>query len=196
MGRKGTVEKLDEAQFHYVMKAILRGDTDREISAEFESEFGEELPKSSLNNWRKRAGNELAERYQLKRFQVREFAEELKKQGIEIAEDKYPTIIQNIEDHLLTAERDLIAENPLKLLMARQEDERIKLKREKLELDKAQLEFDREKQKGSIDRLKISAEFLQDLFDYVDGDTDGIKFLTVHLKPFKEFLKIKYATES
>ncbi len=196
MGRKSTVEKLDDAQFDFVIRAILDGLTDREICAVFENKFKQSLPKSSLNRWRNSAGDELAERYRLKRFQVNSFVEQLQREGIEVSSDKYKHIIDNLEDHLLTSERDLIAENPLKLLFARQEDERIKLKREKLELDKEQLAFEREKHKNAVDRVKVGAETMTDFLEYVGSDAEAIGFLTRHLQPFGEHLKSKYAAQS
>ncbi len=196
MGRRSTVEKLGDAQFDFVIRAILAGKTDREISSAFESEYDEPLPKSSLNSWRNKAGDELAERYRLKRFQVNSFVEQLKTEGIEVNEDKYKHIIDNLEDHLLTSERDLIAQNPLKLLFARQEDERIKLKREKLELEKEQFLFEREKHKNALDRVKVGAETMTDFLEYVGADAESIGFLTRHLQPFGEFLKSKYAPQN
>lgn len=196
MGRKSAVEKLPDVEFDFVVKKIIGGLTDREISAEFEKEFKKKLPKTNLNRWRNNAGNELAERYRIKRFQVRSFVEQLKDEGIEVDEDKYKHIIQNLEDHLLTAERDLISQNPMKLLFARQEEERLKLKREKLELDKMQLEFDREKHKNAIDRVKVGAETMTDFLEYVGSDAESIGFLTRHLQPFGEYLKAKYAAQN
>lgn len=162
MGRRSTVERLLDEQFDFVMRAILNGRTDREISAAFETQYGETLPKSSLHTWRKSAGNELAERYRMKRFQVRSFVEQLKAEGIDVGEDHYAQIIQSLEDHLLTAERDLIASDPLKLLAARQEDERIRVKREQIALNEKKLDFEREKHEREaairLDRLAIGAE--------------------------------------
>lgn len=196
MGRKATIEKLDDNQFDFVIRKILAGLTDREICAAFENEFGSALPKSSLNRWRNNAGNELAERYRLKRFQAKTVVEQLKDDGIEIGEDKYKQIIENLEDHLLTSERELIQQNPVKLLFARQEEERLKLKREELELKKSQLEFDREKHKNAVDRIKLGAETLQDFIEYGGSDEAVVGLLTRHLQPFGEFLKTKYAAQN
>lgn len=160
MGRRHIVEQLDDTQFDFVVRLILAGRTDREICADFEAKFKEaSLGKSSLHRWRKAAGNELAERYRLKRFQARTFVEQLKDEGIEVKEDKYKSVIENLEDHLLTAERELIAQNPAKLLLARQREENFRLKRDQLELKKQELAFEREKfertQNIAADRLKI-----------------------------------------
>jgi hypothetical protein len=194
MGRKATVEKLPDEQFDFVIGAILDGWTDREISTEFEKTFDEPLPKSSLHSWRKRAGDELAERYRLKRFQVRSFVEQLQAEGIDVAEDKYSHIIQSLEDHLLTSERSLLAQNPMKLLFARQEDERLKIKRETLELKREQLTLERQKLLGTlVDPAKQAVEFLTEFFDYLKDDADGIRFVQKHAKAFNEFVTAKYA---
>jgi hypothetical protein len=193
MGRKSTVDKLPDEQFDFVIAAILNGWTDREISSLFEKEFKAELPKSSLNTWRNKAGNELAERYRLKRFQVRSFVEQLKDEGIDVAEDKYSHIIQSLEDHLLTDERNLLAQNPMKLLFARQEDERLKIKRETLELKREQIALERQKMLGAVnDPVKQGVEFLTEFFDYLKDDADGVGFIKKHAKAFNEFLQTKY----
>lgn len=193
MPRKFAVEKLESEQFDFIIRKILDGLTDREICAEVMRRFDVEIAHSSLNRWRNKAGDELAERYRLKRFQVSSFVERLKDEGIEVSDNKYKVIIDNLEDHLLTSERDLIAANPVKLLFARQEDERLRIKREELEFKREQLAFDREKHKNTIDRVKVGAETLQDFIEYADGDVEIITVLTRHLKPFGEFLKTKYA---
>ncbi len=175
------------------MHKILNGLTDSEIITTVKVEFDIELAHSSFNRWRKAAGEELAERYKAKRFLVRSFVEKLKNEGIEVKDDKYSQIIQNLEDHLLTSERELIEQNPLKLLHARQDDERLKLQREKLELQRSQLEFEREKHQNSVDRVQIGADTMTDFIEYADSDIEIIQLLTKHLKPFGEHLKAKYA---
>lgn len=169
MGRRSSVEKLNETQFDFLIRAILDGLTDREISSEFQAEFECKLPKSSLNRWRKKAGNELAERYRLKRYQANVFIETLQNQGIEIA-DKYQNIIENLEDHLLTEERNLIAQNPTKLLLARQREENFRLRRKQLDLKEATLEFEKEKfqktQNLNIDKFNIATEVWTMILSY------------------------------
>lgn len=193
MGRKSTVDKLPDEQFDFVIRTILDGKTDREISALFETAFEIPLPKSSLNTWRKTAGNELAERYRLKRFQVRSFIETLKDEGVEVGEDKYAVTIDMLEDHLLTNERDLVKADPVKLLGLRQEDERIRLQREKLELQREQIALERQKLLGmATDPIKQGTEFLTELFDYLKDDGEGVLFIKKHAKPFNEFLRTKY----
>lgn len=194
MGRKATVDKLPDERFDFVVTAILNGWTDREISSQFEKTFGEPLAKSSLHSWRKRAGDELAERYRLKRFQVRSFVEKIKADGIDVSDDKYAHIIDNLEDHLLTNERDLISQNPIKLLIARQEDERLKIKRETLDLKREQIALERQKLLGTlVDPAKQAVEFMTELFDYLKDDPEGVQFVQKHAKPFNEFVTAKYA---
>lgn len=195
MGRKSTVDKLPEDEFEFVIRLILAGGTDREISTAFQNGFGKPLPKSSLNTWRKKAGNELAERYRLKRFQVRSFVEELKANGFDVSDDRYALTIQNLEDHLLTNERDLVSANPVKLLGLRQEDERLKIQREKLELQREQLTLERQKLLGTlVDPAKQAVEFLTEFFEYLKDDPEGVQFVQKHAKAFNEFVTAKYAS--
>lgn len=194
MGRKSTVEKLLDDQFDFIIRLILDGQTDREISAAFEAEYDQALPKSSLHTWRKTAGNELAERYRLRRFQVRTFVETLKEEGVDIADDKYARTIENIEDQLLTNERDLINADPVKLLGLRQEDERLKIKREQIELNREKLVLERQKLLGmATDPIKQGTEFMTELLDYLKDDGEGVLFIKKHVRPFIEFLTKKYA---
>lgn len=165
MGRKATVEKLPDDQFDFVISAILGGLTDREISSAFQQAFKADLPKSSLNTWRHKAGNELAERYRLRRFQVRTFVETLKAEGLDVGDDKYVRAIENVEDQLLTNERQLLAADPVKLLGLRQEEERLRIKREQIDLNRQKLEFEKDKHAAEsavrVDRLAIGARVWQ-----------------------------------
>jgi ABC-type tungstate transport system permease subunit len=130
MGRRHVVKNLDGVQFDFVINAIIGGLTDREISLAFEQQFEKPLAKSSLNRWRKSAGNELADRYNLARYQARQLLTDLKQED----QDKYQVVIRNIEDRLLTATREVIATDPVKLLKIRQEEERRRLREKELEL--------------------------------------------------------------
>ncbi len=189
MGRRHVIEKLSEEQFEFVIQTIIAGATDREISLRFEQTFEQPLAKSSLNRWRTSAGNELAERYQLTRFQAKQFLENIG----ETDADKLQTIFGNIEDRLLTATRDVITRDPLKLLKIRQEEEKRRLKERELELKHKQFEFEREKFNGvSFDRVALAGEFMNDLLESVGTDADGLKFIRRHAKQFDEFVKAKY----
>jgi hypothetical protein len=191
MGRRNKVEKLPETEFDFVIRAVTNGRTDREISAEFEAAFGSKLDKNSINRWRSTVGEELADRYKLARFQAKQLREDL---ALEDADD-YQNVIKNIEERLLTATREVVRQDPVKLLMVRQQEEKMRLKRDEIELKQKQLEFDRERHKGAIDRLKVGAETMTDFLEYVESDAEAVGFLTRHLKPFGEFLKAKYAAQ-
>ena len=194
MARKSTVDKLPDDQFDFVITAILNGLTDREISSAFQSTFEIALPKSSLNTWRNKAGNELAERYRLRRYQVRTFVETLKAEGVDVSDDKYARTIENVEDQLLTNERKLLAADPVKLLGIRQEDERLKIKREQIDLNREKLVLERQKLLGmATNPVKQGTEFMTELFDYLKDDADGVRFLKQHTRPFIDFLEAKYA---
>lgn len=192
MGRRSAVERLEEKEFDFVIKGIIDGKTDREISLLFEETFEKKLPKSNINNWRNKAGDELADRYRLARFQAKQLREDLKLED----GDDYQNVIKNIEERLLTATREVVQENPIKLLFARQEEERMRFKRQELELKKQQLEFEREKHKNAIDRVKVGAETMTDFIEYVGEDVESIGFLTRHLQRFGDYLKAKYAAQS
>ncbi|MET0626592.1 MAG: hypothetical protein ABW250_26895, partial [Pyrinomonadaceae bacterium] len=146
--------------------------------------------KSSLNRWRKSAGDELADRYHLARYQAKQLLSDLKEEG----QDKYQLVLRNIEDRLLTATREVIAKDPVKLLKIRQEEERRRLREQELELRREQLALEREKLRGSnIDRAALGVEFSADLLEYLGSDAEGLTFFKRHAKKFNEFLKEKYA---
>lgn len=194
MGRRHIVSELSEEQLDFVIRRIVDGDTDREVCAQFENVFKDSsLAKSSLHRWRTAAGKELVERYQLARFQAKALVEQF---SIEDA-DKYQTVIGNIEDRLLTATREVVKQNPVKLLQVRQMEEKMRVKREELELKRQQIELEREKLRGvALDRVKLGAETLTDFLEFVGGDSVGLQFLSKNLQPFGEFLKAKYAPQN
>ncbi len=192
MGRRNKVEQLAETEFDFVIRAVTNGRTDREISADFERQFKQKLDKNSINRWRNTVGEELADRYRLARFQAKQLREDL---SLEDSDD-YQNVIKSIEEKLLTATREVVCKDPIRLLSVRQEEERMRLKRAEIELKQKQLEFDREKHKNAIDRVKVGAETMTDFLEYVGSDTEAIGFLTRHLQPFGEHLKAKYAAQS
>lgn len=158
MGRRSTIEKLDEDQFDFVINCLLNNLNDREVSLAFEKKYKKNLPKSNIAAWRVKAGNELVDRYRMARFQAKQLRENL---DIEDKDD-YQNVIKNIEERLLTATRQVIHENPAKLLLARQREENFRLKREQLELKKKELEWEREKfertQNLQNDKFRIASE--------------------------------------
>lgn len=191
MGQRSTIEKLPEEEFDFVINCLLDNLNDREVSLLFEKRFKKKLPKSNINRWRENAGRELIDRYRLARFQAKQLRQDL---SLEEGDD-YQNVIKNIEERLLTATREVIHQNPAKLLLARQREENFRLKREQLELKREEIALEREKLRGvALDRVKLGGEFMQDFLEYLNGDAEGISFLTKHIKKFGEFLKQKYAT--
>jgi hypothetical protein len=181
MGRRHVVRDLDEEQFDFVINAIIAGNTDREISLAFEQKFGRPLAKSSLNRWRKSAGDELADRYRLARFQAKQLLSDLKEED----GDTYQVVIRNIEDKLLTATREVISKDPVKLLKIRQEEERRRLREKELELKGKKLEFDKERaqreERLRVDRLGIAADVWKYiLFWFTEHDPATADRLTRH----------------
>lgn len=193
MPRRHVVEQLPDEQFQFVINTIIAGDTDREISAAFQQEFKTKLSKSSLARWREVTGDELAERYRLTRFQAKQLLEDLQEEGA----DKYQLVMSNIEDRMLTAMREVISQDPIKLLGIQQEEKRRQLKHEELQLKRETLELERERLRGAaLDRVKLGQEYLTDLLEYIGSDPEGLRFFQRHGKKFSEFLQNKYAAEA
>lgn len=190
MSRRHAVAELPAEQFEFVIQSILDNKNDREISAAFKETFKTRLAKSSLNRWRETAGNELADRYRLARFQAKQLLTDLKDEDA----DKFQVVMGNIEDRLLTATREVIAKDPVKLLQIRQEEERRRLKVQEIELKREHLDLEREKLRGSrIDRVALGGEFNKDLLEYIGADEEGLRWFKRHAKKFTDFLKEKYA---
>ena len=184
------VENLPDEQFEFLLKAIANGGTDRSIPLAFEKEFKVKLAKSSLARWRKAAGDELAERYRFVRYQAKQLQEDLKLEDA----DKYKIVIDNIEDRLLTASKEIIAQDPIRLLGIQQEERRRQLKQEELQLKREALELEKEKLRGAaVDRVKLGQEYSADLLEYIGTDPEGLRWFQRNLKPFSEFLQNKYA---
>lgn len=198
MGRKATVEKLPDEQFEFVIDLLVNGRTDREVERLFAAEFpGCKVPKSSLHTWRTGAGNELVERYKITRFLARTVVDKLKTDGVDVNDDRYKHVIEGIEDQLLTKTREIFAADPMKLLYVRQEDEKLRIKREDQQIKREQLALERQKLLGAVnDPIKQGVEFMTELFDYLKDDAEGVRFLKVHTKAFTEFLQTKYGEAS
>jgi hypothetical protein len=190
MAPKFTVETLPDEQFEFVINAIINGDTNREISASFKATFNTELAKSSLARWREVTGDELAERYKLARYQAKQLLEDLDQKDA----DKFSVVMGNIEDRLLVATKEVISQDPIKLLGIQQEERRHQLKREELELRRAALDLEKEKVHGvALDRVKLGEEYAGDLLEYIGSEPEGLRWFSRHVKPFQEFIKSKYA---
>src|SRR5205085_8802208 len=191
MASRHVVRDLADEEFEFVISGILNGATDRELSTAFQSTFNKKLAKSSLARWREATGNELAERYRLARFQAKQLLADLKQED----GDKYQIVMQTVEDRLLTATREVITQDPMKLLRVSQQEQKRKLQEKRLDLQREQLELEREKLRGAaIDRAALGVEFTADLLEYLGADVEGLAFFKRHAKKFNDFLKEKYAT--
>jgi len=124
------------------------------------------------------------------RFQAEQLLEDLKAED----KDKYQIVVESIEARLLTATKELMAQDPLKLLGFRQNEENRKVKLRELELKERALDLERERVHGvALDRAKLGEEFSADLLEYIGADAEGLRWFTKHLKPFNEFIANKYA---
>jgi hypothetical protein len=183
MPRPHAVAQLPDDQLKFVLDHIIAGETDREISFAFEDEFKTKLAKSSLARWREAAGNELAERYRLARYQARQLIEDLKEDPDAV--DKHELIVAQIEDRLLTATREVMAQDPFKLLLIQQEEKRRELKNRELALKERQQQFQEDQAKKAEqlqhDRFEIGAEVWKFILSFLLGkDPSAADALTKH----------------
>jgi len=160
MPPRPAVEKLEPEQFDFVIRALLSGCTDRELSRAFEKQFeGKKLAKSSIARWRAAAGSELKDRFRIARYQAQQLKEQLKQEGV----PGYDVMMADIEDRLLVATRDLINADPVRVLKIRQDEEKNKLKKAELELRAEDLKLRREKQERDAalkaDKFGVALEF-------------------------------------
>lgn len=190
MPPKFSVEELPDNQFSWLIDQILDGLTNREICTEFAAKFGEPLARTSLQRWREAAGDELAERYRLARYQARKLQEDLGDEGRE----KYAVVIDSIEDRLLAATREVGKLDPFKLLLVKQEEKRRELREKELELKREHLELERLKVQAAQPNLpEVGLKIIGELLDYLSVDPEGYAFFTKHAKPFHHFLIAKHA---
>jgi hypothetical protein len=197
MGRRNVVKDLDGEQFDFVINAIIDGNTDREISLSFETQFGLRLSKSSLNRWRNSAGDELADRYRLARYQAKQLLSDLKEENA----DNYQVVIRSIEERLLTATREVIAKDPVKLLKIRQEEERRRLRERELELKGKKLELEQRRadreERLSADRLGIAVKVWQAiLFWFSQKEPTVADRLTRHSEELLTHIEEQLETET
>ena len=193
MGKPHVVRHLDDGQFSFVIESIINGLTDQEISAAFKAKFDKPLAKSSLNRWRNKAGNELAERYRIARYQARQLMSALKEED----SSKYQVVIENIEDRLLSSMREMIAQDPIKLLQIRQEEEKRRLKERELTLKERVLRLAEEKQRGEqIDRAALPGEIIEHLFNFIGSDAPGLTWFKKNAKKLENYLIEKYAQKA
>ena len=186
MGRRSVVKQLNAEQFQFVISAIVNGLTDREVSAEFEQRFAAPLSKSSLHRWRKSAGEELAGRYRLARFQAQQLKEDLQSGE----RDSMEMVIESIEDRLLAATREVALMDPNKLLIARQEEDRKRQRDRDLDLKERKLELEREKMEKAArietDRRAIALDVWQFALGWYSQNGGAAVDLLTKLAP--EFL--------
>lgn len=171
MSGRHTVDQLPDNQLQFVLDLIIDGYTDREISLSFEDKFKIKLAKSSLARWRKAAGDELADRYRLARYQAKQFIEDLKLDPEAV--DKHQLFIESIEDRLLTATREVMALDPVKAALIQQEERRRRLREKELLLKERDLLFKQEQarktESAQQDRLKIAVEVWRFILSYLLG---------------------------
>ena len=197
MPRPFAVAQLPAAEFEFVIQRILDGDTDREVSAAYKDKFKKRLSKSALNRWREAAGNELADRYRLARYQAKQLLEDVGEEGA----GSFQAVMRNIEDRLLTATREVISSDPVKMLRIRQEEEKRRLKERELELKREQLAFQRDKAEREAnlqkDRFGIAAEtWKYILFWMSQKDSRAADILTANSEPLLRDLEAHLQNQS
>jgi len=192
MAPRFTVDKLPEEQFQFLVKLIANGGTDRSIPRDFEEQFKVKIAKSSLARWRKAVGNEIADRHRFSKALAAQVVEDL---GLEKDADKFQVTMESIGDHIILAGREIISQDPLKLLRIQQEEKSRQLKEAELQLKREQLELEREKVHGvALDRVKLGEDYAADLLEYIGAEPEGLRWFSKHVKPFQEFIKSKYGS--
>lgn len=188
MGRRYAVSQLPEDQLDFVIKAILNGWTDREISQGFEKEFHEKLSKSSIARWREAAGDELAKQYRFARVQAQQLKEDLgekKSTNLEL-------IFGNIEDRLLVTAREIIAKDPVKLLQLRMDEENRRLKEREVKVKEGQLDLEKAKAKA-VDPAAMPNQVLEYLLEFAGDNTAWLKLVRVDAEKLEAFLAEKFS---
>lgn len=175
-------EQLPDEQLKFVLDRIIDGETNREISFAFQDTFKTTLSKSSLARWRKAAGDELAERFRLARYQAKQLIEDAQ---LDPDVDKYRVFLDSVDDRLLTATREVNKLDPMKAALIRQEEERRKLQAQKLALDERKQAFAeeqaRKQEQLQQDRLKIGADTWQFVLSFLLGkEPQAADLLTKH----------------
>ena len=185
-----TIDRLPEEQFQFVINAINKGGSDREICADFAKQFGAPLAKSSLGRWRKTSGGELAQRYRLAHHE----ATQVLGNSPQADADKFGLVMAAVEDSLVTAMRQLTAENPLKLMAVRQKEGDRRLKERMLELKEKEFarRDERARQAESLDsdRLRIGLETLKFMIMWLTNrEPELFQVLIAHTRELSAALK-------
>jgi hypothetical protein len=156
MPPRSTINQLPDEQFQFVIEAINRGQSDRQICLDFETQFGTALSKGKLDRWRAKVGDDLAEQYRLSRYQATQLLEHLDQTDV----DKFTLVMSHIEDHLLTVMRQITSRNPLDLLAIRQREGEQRVKERMVQLKRKELAFEQEREQRTDslvqDRLQIT----------------------------------------
>lgn len=185
------VDKLPDDQLQFVIDRILNGDTDREISISFEDEFKTRLSKSSLSRWRNSAAADNLDRYKFTRFLARKVVEDLGKQP---DADKHALLVENIEDHLLNAAREVNKTDAHKLMLIQQEERRRKLRERELDLKERAQTFAEEQARKSEqlekDRFAIGADTWRFILAFMkEKDPTAVDALLKHNEALLEGLE-------
>jgi hypothetical protein len=198
MPRRYAAETLPPDQLKFVLDHIVAGETDREISFAFEDEFKDKLSKSGLARWRKAAGNELADRYRMARYQAKQLIEDLKE---EPDVDKHQLVVASIEDRLLTATHEVMSQDPFKLLIIQQEEKRRELRARELDLKERAQQFAEDQARKSEtlekDRFGIGADTWRFILAYMkEKDPTAVDVLLKHNAELLQGLETYLAGES
>jgi len=193
MGRRHVVNDLPLEQREWIFEKILDGrQSDRKICQEFQQTFRRPLSKSAFGRWRNAVGDDLADHYE----SLRQVAAQLKKSLKQEDADGYQIILRTIEDRLLTAQREIISADPLKLIAVTQEEGKRRLQQQMIDLQRDKLALEREKLRGvAVDRGKLTGEFLADLLEYIGEDPEGLRWFKKRAKGFESFIGGKYSKE-
>jgi len=183
MPPRSTVDRLDDREFEFVLKNIVGGKTDRELEALFKAEFnGKCLSKSAISRWRTSAGEQLAEKFRLARYVARQLKEDL---GESPEADSMKLAIENLEDHLLAASREVFLQDPIKALGLRNEEKKISLKQREIDLRERELELRREAQQREAnekaDRFGVAKQVWEFLLAFlIQREPGAADVLTRH----------------
>jgi cellobiose-specific phosphotransferase system component IIA len=187
MTTRFAIDRLPSEQYQFVIDAVNAGCTDREICDAFEKQFDDPLAKSSLGRWRDAAGKELAQQFRLARFQATQLLESLQQTDAQ----KFDLVMASVDDHLMTALRQITSQDPLKLLAVYQKEGGRRLTKRIVELNEKDLalaaEHDRRRESLQSDRLLIGTETWRFILDWLKDREPQV--IDVLLKRSEELVK-------
>lgn len=185
MPRRHVVRDLSDEEFQFVIDLLIDGATDREVELAFSKQFNKKLAKSSFGRWRKAVGDQLADRYRLARYTAKQLLVDLDEEGA----NKYQVVIGNIEDRLLTSMREVIAQDPIKLLGIRQEEEKRRLKERELTLKERVVKLEEEKLRGAhLDAAAVPGQVIEHILEFIGSDSTGLNWFTKNAKKLEAYL--------